>query len=47
MRCSRAVFARAAAGQRENLGEMGAGPGQAEPSGGGAGAAGTQGIPTR
>ena len=39
MRCSRAVFARAAADQRENLGEMGAGPGQAEPSGG-AGAAG-------
>src|SRR5258708_15382371 len=31
-----------AADQRENLGEMGAGPGQAESSGGGAGAAGTQ-----
>jgi len=41
MRCSRAVFARAAADQRENLGEMGAGPGQAESSGG-AGAAGAQ-----
>ena len=42
MRCSRAVFARAAADQRENLGEMGARPGQAESSGGGAVAAGTQ-----
>ncbi len=42
MRCSRAVFARAAADQREDLGEMGAGAGQAESSGGGAGAAGTQ-----
>src|SRR5260370_19988540 len=31
-----------AADQREDLGEMGAGPGQAESSGGGAGAAGTQ-----
>src|SRR5216684_2695692 len=40
MRCSRAVFARAAADQRKDAGKMGAGPGQAESSGGGAGSAG-------
>src|SRR5713226_6710340 len=40
MRCSRAVFARAAADRRENPGKMGAGQGQAESSGGSAGSAG-------
>ena|SRR5258708_2254909 len=40
VRCSGAVFARVAADQRENLGEMGAGQGQAESSGGSAGSAG-------
>jgi hypothetical protein len=40
MQCSRAVFARAAAGQRKDAGKMGAGQGQAESSGGSAGSAG-------
>jgi hypothetical protein len=40
MRCSRAVFARAAADQRKNAGKMGAGAGQAESSGGSAGSTG-------
>ncbi len=40
MRCSRAVFARAAADQGKDVGEMGAGAGQAESSGGSAGSAG-------
>jgi hypothetical protein len=40
MRCSRAVFARAAADQRKDAGKMGAGQGRAESSGGSAGFAG-------
>ncbi len=39
MRCSRAVFARAAADQGKDAGEMGAGESQAKSSGGSAGAA--------
>ncbi len=40
MRCSRAVFARAAGDQRKDAGKMGTGQGQAESSGGSAGSAG-------